>query len=101
MASNQLQDAQAREMFRTDQDKGAAVHSFDPDASPEEKAATAGKARDQLKDISSKGKGRDTAQGSSTNVSESDQVSPPIRVTRAPCRYRRLRCHTYNHRPRR
>lgn len=74
MASNQLQDAQARGMFQTDQDKGATVHSFDPDASPEEKAATAGKARDQLKDIRPKDKDLDTAKGSSTKVSESDPV---------------------------
>ena len=101
MASNQLQDAQAREMFRTDQEKGAAVHTFDPDASPEEKAATVGKARDQLKDIRPKDKDLDTAKGSSTSVSESDWVSPPICHTRARCRYRRFRCHTYNHCPRR
>jgi hypothetical protein len=29
------------------------VHTFDPNASPEEKAAAAGKARDQLKSITS------------------------------------------------
>jgi len=63
-------------MFRTDQDKGATVHSFDPDASPNEKAAAAGKARDQLKDIRPKDKDLDMAKGSPTNVSESDQVSP-------------------------
>jgi len=63
MASNQLQEAQARETFQNDQAKGVAVHSFDPDASPEEKAAAAGKARDQLKDI--RAKDPDPAKGSS------------------------------------
>ena len=51
MASNPLQEAQAQ---LNDQAKGAPVHSFDPDATPEQKAGTAGKARDQLKDIRSK-----------------------------------------------
>lgn len=31
-----------------------AVHTFDPDASPQEKAATAGKNRDQLKSVTDK-----------------------------------------------
>ncbi|EIW86483.1 tricalbin [Coniophora puteana RWD-64-598 SS2] len=34
--------------FKKDETKGATVHKFDPDASPQEKAAAAGKARDQL-----------------------------------------------------
>ena len=63
MASNQLQEARARETFQKDQAKGVPVHSFDPHASPEEKAATAGKARDQLKDI--RPKTLDPAKGSS------------------------------------
>jgi len=63
MASNQLQEAQVRQTFQNDQAQGAAVHSFDPDASPEEKAATAGKARGQLKDI--RDKDLDPAKGSS------------------------------------
>jgi hypothetical protein len=54
MASNQLQEAQTQQNFLNDQAKGVAVHSFDPDATPEQKAATAGKARDQLKDVRSK-----------------------------------------------
>lgn len=62
MASNQIQEAQARETFLNDQTKGVAVHSFDPDASPEQKAAAAGKARDQLKDI--RPKDLDPAKGS-------------------------------------
>ncbi|EGO02737.1 hypothetical protein SERLA73DRAFT_165692 [Serpula lacrymans var. lacrymans S7.3] len=36
-------------MLKDDADKGAAIHSFDPEASPQEKAAAAGKARSQLK----------------------------------------------------
>lgn len=63
MASNQIQEAQARETLLNDQAKGVAVHSFDPDASPQEKAAAAGKARDQLKDI--RPKDLDPAKGSS------------------------------------
>jgi hypothetical protein len=51
MASNQIQEAQANQTFLNDQANGVPVHSFDPDATPEQKAATAGKARDQLKDI--------------------------------------------------
>lgn len=31
--------------------KGAPVHSFDPDASPSEKAAAAGKSRDKLQSV--------------------------------------------------
>ena len=64
MASNKLQEAQARDTFLNDKSKGVAVHSFDPDASPKEKAAAAGKARDQLKDI--RPKDLDPAKGSSS-----------------------------------
>lgn len=41
-------------MLKRDEAKGAAVHSFDPDASPAEKAAAAGKARDQLTSVKQK-----------------------------------------------
>lgn len=41
-------------MLKKDEAKGAAVHSFDPDASPAEKAAAAGKARDQLTSVAQK-----------------------------------------------
>lgn len=51
MASNQLQEAQAQQSFLNDQAKGVPVHTFDPDATPEQKAAAAGGARDKLKDI--------------------------------------------------
>lgn len=54
MASNQPQEAQTQQTLQNDQAKGVPVHSFDPDASPEQKAAAAGKARDQLEDIRSK-----------------------------------------------
>ena len=63
MAFNQLQEAQIRETFLNDKAKGAAVYSFDPDASPKEKAAAAGEARDQFKDI--RPKDFDPAKGSS------------------------------------
>ncbi|TFK57601.1 tricalbin [Heliocybe sulcata] len=50
--------AEANDIVQKDADKaGVAVHSFDPDASPEEKAAAAGKARDQLKSVSQKDPG--------------------------------------------
>ena len=58
-------------MFQTDQDKGVAVHSFDPDATPEEKGSAVGKARGQLKDV--RPKDLDPAKGSSPNLSESDE----------------------------
>ena len=51
MASNRLQESQAQQKLLNDKAKGVAVHSFDPDATPEQKAAVAGKARDQLEDI--------------------------------------------------
>lgn len=38
-------------ILQHDADKGVAVHSFDPAASPAEKGAAAGKARDQLKSV--------------------------------------------------
>ncbi|KAH7918365.1 tricalbin, partial [Leucogyrophana mollusca] len=41
--------AQVHGMLNHDASKGAAVHSFDPEASPQQKAAAAGKGRDQLK----------------------------------------------------
>lgn len=63
MASNQPLEAQAQRNFQDDQAKGVPVHSFHPDATPQEKAATAGKARDQLVDIRSKD--LDPAKGSS------------------------------------
>ena len=101
MASNQLQEAQAKQNFRNDQAKGAAVHSFDPDATPEQKAATAGKARGQLKDI--RPKDLDPAKGSSPvyrNLTRLHQ-SPPMPIARTRCRYRKLGRHPYDNRPRR
>lgn len=52
MATNGLHDGQAEAngILKQDADKGrVAVHTFDPSASPAEKGAAAGKARDQLK----------------------------------------------------
>ena len=44
--------ADAHDMLSKDAARGnATVHTFDPDASPEEKAAAAGKARSQLKSV--------------------------------------------------
>jgi len=58
--------SQLDDIARNDESKGAVVHSFDPDASPQEKAAAAGKSRDQLEsfvkqDSSSAAKGISTA----------------------------------------
>jgi hypothetical protein len=38
-------------LVKKDEAKGMAVHSFDPKASPAEKAAAAGKGRDQVKSV--------------------------------------------------
>lgn len=44
--------AQANDILRADAKKGnMTVHTFDPDATPEQKAAAAGKGRDQLKSV--------------------------------------------------
>lgn len=50
-------------ILKKDEAKGAAVHSFDPDASPAEKAAAAGKARDQLTSVKQNGAGDGGARG--------------------------------------
>lgn len=43
---------QANDILREDAKKGnTTVHTFDPDATPEQKAAAAGKGRDQLKSV--------------------------------------------------
>jgi hypothetical protein len=39
------------DIMNHDASKGAIVHSFDPDAPPQQKAAAAGRQRDQLKSI--------------------------------------------------
>jgi hypothetical protein len=44
-------DAQLHDIMNHDASKGAIVHSFDPDASPQQKAATAGNQRHQLKSV--------------------------------------------------
>jgi hypothetical protein len=49
-------EAQVKGIIADDVAKGVAVHSFDPDASPEEKAATASRAKPQLGSIGSKPK---------------------------------------------
>lgn len=53
--------AQLNGIKHQDEAKGAVVHSFDPDATPQQKAAAAGKGRDQLqsanKDLSAGDKG--------------------------------------------
>ncbi|EPQ61056.1 tricalbin [Gloeophyllum trabeum ATCC 11539] len=57
-ASNGSAQAEVNDMVEKDAEKGrVAVHSFDPEAPPEEKAAAAGKARDQLKSVSQKDTG--------------------------------------------
>lgn len=44
-------------LLKKDEAKGAAVHSFDPNATPAEKAAAAGKGRDQLKSVKNQAEG--------------------------------------------
>ncbi|KZT23846.1 tricalbin [Neolentinus lepideus HHB14362 ss-1] len=52
------QMAEVNNIVQKDTDNGrVAVHTFDPDASPEEKAAAAGKARNQLEPVSQKDTG--------------------------------------------
>lgn len=51
LAANQNGQAALDAALKKDADKGAAVHSFDPEASPAQKGAAAGKARDQLKSV--------------------------------------------------
>jgi hypothetical protein len=42
-------------LVKKDEAKGMAVHTFDPKASPAEKAAVAGKGRDQIKSVKDRG----------------------------------------------
>lgn len=56
--------AQLNGIQHQDEAKGAVVHSFNPDASPQEKAAAAGKARDQLQSVS-----KDESAGGKGNAS--------------------------------
>ncbi|KAH7915157.1 C2 domain-containing protein [Hygrophoropsis aurantiaca] len=51
----QAADAHVHGLLSHDAAKGAAVHSFHPDASPQEKSAAAGKGRDQLKSSNQQG----------------------------------------------
>ena len=50
-------------LVKKDEAKGMAVHSFDPNASPAEKGAAAGKARDQLKSVRNQGPADGSARG--------------------------------------
>jgi hypothetical protein len=56
----EIADAQLHDIMKHDASKGATIHSFDPDASPQQKAAAAGKKRDQLKSVTQQDR---TAQG--------------------------------------
>ncbi|KAG2155499.1 C2 domain-containing protein [Suillus clintonianus] len=49
--SQETAQTQLHDIMSNDASKGAIVHSFDPDASPQQKAAAAGMQRDQLKSI--------------------------------------------------
>lgn len=44
--------------LKSDEDNGAAIHSFDPNASPEAKAASAGKAKVNLQPTNNVQEGR-------------------------------------------
>jgi hypothetical protein len=63
-ATPQLSGQEAvADLVKKDEAKGVAVHTFDPNASPAEKAASAGKARDQLKSVKDKGPADGGARG--------------------------------------
>ncbi|KAG1741248.1 hypothetical protein EDB19DRAFT_716905 [Suillus lakei] len=49
--SQETAHTQLHDIMSNDASKGAIVHSFDPDVSPQQKAAAAGRQRDQLKSI--------------------------------------------------
>ena len=64
MASTEGAQRQLNGLIQDDRQKNTvAVHAFDPDASPEEKAAAAGKGRDQLKSVASKNEDRTGGRG--------------------------------------
>ena len=68
--------ADAHDMLSKDAARGnATVHTFDPDASPEEKAAAAGKARSQLKSV------KDTTNGDAT--AQAGRGEFPLSLSRA------------------
>ncbi|KAF7975752.1 hypothetical protein HWV62_8539 [Athelia sp. TMB] len=67
-------------LLKKDAAKGAAVHSFDPNASPAEKAAVAGKARDQLTSVQKNADGG--ARGVALDTGHTDIV-PTITVSDA------------------
>ena len=48
---DQEQKRQLQSYLNENEAKGAPVHSFNPDASPQEKAAIAGKAQSQLQSV--------------------------------------------------
>lgn len=60
-------------ILKRDEAKGGAVHSFDPEATPAEKAAAAGKARDQVKSIRKQG-----GEHGGTGESRSHQPTHPF-----------------------
>ncbi|KAG8929500.1 hypothetical protein FRC02_005514 [Tulasnella sp. 418] len=73
MDSSQEAAAAVINLAEEDLSKGAAVHTFDPDASPDSKAATAGKAATALKPIT----GDAEAQAISVDGAASGPLPPP------------------------
>lgn len=60
---------QANDILREDAKNGnTTVHTFDPDATPEQKAASAGKGRDQLKSMVDTNKDAVTSKGMSLRL---------------------------------
>lgn len=55
-------------IINQDEAKGMPVHSFDPNASPAEKAASAGKTRDQLKSVKDRGPADGGGRGECLNL---------------------------------
>lgn len=55
-------------IINQDEAKGMPVHSFDPNSTPAEKAAAAGKARDQLKSVKNRGPADGGGRGELSNL---------------------------------
>lgn len=74
------------------------MHSFDPEATPAEKAAAAGKARDQVKSIRKQG-----GEHGGTGESQFTTTYPPVQRAlnsdfRRCSRYWGIQCGSYHHR---
>jgi len=80
--------AEADAIMKQDEKKGVPVHSFDPNASPEEKGAQAGKARDQLESVIPQS---EASQGRGKRQSVIS-LSPTVRSIASAVHWSRLSC---------